>query len=51
MTDVSLDDDEFIDVKKIPFDRMVKKIMNGEIEDGKTINGILGAKEYLHLTT
>ncbi len=32
-----LDDDEFLNVLKIPFDELVKKVMNGEVIDGKTV--------------
>lgn len=31
-----LDDDEFLDVEKIPLDKAVEMVMNNEIEDAKT---------------
>lgn len=40
----SLDEDEFIDVVKIPFDKAVEMVMNDEIEDSKTQLAILKAK-------
>ncbi len=39
-----LDDDEFLDVLKIPMDKAIEMIMNGEIEDAKTQIGIMKAK-------
>lgn len=40
----NLDDDEYLDVIKMPFEECVEKIMNGEIKDAKTIAGILKLK-------
>ena len=40
----SLDPGEFIDVVKIPFDKAVEMVMNGEIPDSKTQLAILKAK-------
>ena len=31
-----LDDDEFLDVEKIPLEKAVEMVMNNEIEDAKT---------------
>ncbi|MCD7847765.1 MAG: NUDIX hydrolase [Oscillospiraceae bacterium] len=39
----NLDPDEFIDVVKIPFDKAVEMVMNGEIPDSKTQLAILKA--------
>ena len=36
-----LDDDEFLDLVKIPFDKAVEMVMNGEIKDSKTQVAIL----------
>ena len=36
MGDASPDDDEFLDVMKIPLEKAVEMIMSGEITDGKT---------------
>ncbi len=43
------DDDEYLAIEKIPFERAVKMVMNGEIKDAKSIIGILKAKEFLQL--
>lgn len=44
-----LDDDEYLDVIKMPFNECVEKIMSGEIKDAKTIIGILKLKELKNL--
>lgn len=44
-----LDDDEFLDVIKMPFDECISRIMSGEIKDAKTIIGILKLKELKNL--
>ena len=44
-----LDDDEYLDVIKMPIDECVQKIMNGEIKDAKTIIGVLKIKELMNL--
>lgn len=43
----SLDDDEFLDVVKIPFDKAVEMVMSGEIRDSKTQLALLKAKLFL----
>lgn len=43
-----LDDDEFLDVIKIPFDEAIEKILNNEITDGKTIAALLKATYFLN---
>ena len=45
----NLDDDEFLDVIKMPFDECMSRIMSGEIKDAKTIIGILKLKELKNL--
>lgn len=40
-----LDDDEFLDVTRIPISECVSKIMNGEIKDSKTIAAVFMLKE------
>lgn len=40
-----LDEDEFLDVIKMPIDECVSRIMSGEIKDAKTIIAILKLKE------
>lgn len=42
-----LDDDEFLDVVKIPFDKAIEMVMNGEIQDSKTQLALLKAKMFL----
>ncbi|MBO5105491.1 MAG: NUDIX hydrolase [Clostridia bacterium] len=41
------DEDEFLNVKKIPLDVAIKMIMNGEIKDAKTQAAILKAERIL----
>ena len=42
-----MDEDEFLDLVRIPLEEAVARIMRGEIRDGKTICGLLMAKEAL----
>ena len=44
-----LDEDEFLRLERIPFQEMVHRIMNGEIEDAKTVAAVLKAKVLLDL--
>lgn len=44
-----LDDDEYLDVIKMPLNECVNRIMSGEIKDAKTIVGILKLKELKKL--
>ena len=51
-TDISfeeqeLDDDEFLEVHKMKFDELIKRIMSGEIKDAKTVSAAFKLKEYL----
>ena len=46
-TNQCLDEDEFLDVEKIPFDKLVDMVMSGEILDGKTEIAILKTKLLL----
>lgn len=43
------DDDEFLIQDRIPFEEMVHRVMNGEIEDAKTVAAVLKAKVLLNL--
>lgn len=43
------DEDEFLTLERIPFDEMVHRCVSGEIDDGKTVAGILKAKALLDL--
>ncbi len=38
-----MDDDEFIEIERIPLDDAVRRVVTGDIEDGKSITGILRA--------
>ena len=49
MEEQHLDPDEFLNVERIPFDEMVHRCMNGEIEDAKTVAAVLKAKLLLNL--
>lgn len=44
-----LDEDEYLEVIKMPFSECAAKIMSGEIKDAKTIVGILKLKELMKL--
>ncbi|MBQ2829570.1 MAG: NUDIX hydrolase [Oscillospiraceae bacterium] len=44
----SLDENEFLNVLRVPFDEMVRRVMSGEIADAKTVAGILKAKVLLN---
>ncbi len=43
----SLDPDEFVTLIKLPFEQCVSMVMSGEIEDAKTVIGILKFKNLL----
>lgn len=43
-THVNRDDDEFLDVEKIPLDRAVEMVLANEIRDGKTQTAVLKIK-------
>ena len=43
------DEDEFLDVRRLPFSVMVDMVLSGEITDGKTCVAILKAKLLLGL--
>ncbi len=42
-----LDEDEFLEVVKVPFDQVVEMILNGQIKDAKTQTAVLKAKLVL----
>lgn len=42
------DPDEFLQLKRIPLDEAVAQCMAGEINDSKTVIGLLMAQRYLH---
>ena len=44
-----LDEDEFLNVERIPFDEMVRRCLENEIQDAKTVTAVLKAKLLLNL--
>jgi ADP-ribose pyrophosphatase len=44
-----LDEDEFLDVVKVPFDEVIRMILEGEITDGKTQTAVMKTKLLLGL--
>lgn len=42
-----LDEGEFLDVLRVPFDELVAQTMSGEMKDAKTVIAVLKAKLYL----
>lgn len=44
-----LDEDEFLNMERVPFDRLVERVLNGEIKDAKTIAAVLKAKLLYNL--
>ncbi|MDO4206636.1 MAG: NUDIX hydrolase [Lachnospiraceae bacterium] len=42
-----LDQDEFLNIKEMPMEKVIKEIMDGTIDDGKTIAAVLKASRYL----
>ena len=47
--DQKLDEDEFLNMERIPFDEMVRRCLSGEIQDAKTVAAVLKAKLLLGL--
>ncbi len=45
--ETDLDEDEFLEVERIPLSTLVDRVLNGEITDGKTQVAILKANELL----
>ncbi len=45
--DTQPDEDEFIDVVKMPFDEALRLVRKGELSDSKTVAGLLLARERL----
>ena len=42
-----LDEGEFLDVERVPFDELVEKVLEGEVRDAKTVAAVLKAKVLL----
>ena len=49
MSEQHLDEDEFLNVERVPFDEMVRRCLEGELEDAKTVAAVLKAKLLLNL--
>ena len=49
MEEQHLDEDEFLNVERVPFDEMVRRCMEGEIQDAKTVTAVLMTKLKLKL--
>ena len=49
MEEQALDPGEFLNVERIPFDEMVRRCLDGDIEDAKTVTAVLKAKLMLDL--
>lgn len=39
-----LDEDEFLNMERVPFDQLVERVLSGGIKDAKTIGAVLKAK-------
>lgn len=48
MGELNLDDDEFLDLVKIPLSTLVDMVLAGEVPDGKTQVAVLRVNEILH---
>lgn len=44
-----LDEDEFLNVERVPFDQLVERVLSGGIRDAKTIAAVLKAKLLYNL--
>ncbi len=42
--DARPDEDEFLDVERVPFSQLVEQVLSGEIRDAKTIAAVLKAR-------
>ena len=47
--EIHLDEDEFLDLERIPFDQLTEQVLSGEIRDAKTIAAVLKGKLLLGL--
>ena len=47
--DTDLDEDEFLNLERLPFSQLVEQVLSGEIKDAKTIAAALKAKLLLGL--
>lgn len=44
-----LDEDEFLNLERVPFEALVQQVLSGEVRDAKTIAAVLKAKVLLGL--
>ena len=44
-----LDEDEFLNMERVPFDQLVERVLSGDIRDAKTIAAVLKAKLLYNL--
>ena len=49
MGEQSLDEGEFLNVERIPFDELYRRCMDGDVDDAKTVTAVLKAKLLLNL--
>ena len=47
--ETNLDEDEFLNLERVPFDKLVEQVLSGEIKDAKTIAAVLKGKLLLGL--
>ena len=47
--DMNLDEDEFLNLERIPFSDLVEQVLSGPVKDAKTIAAVLKAKLLLGL--
>lgn len=47
--DTAPDEDEFLNLERVPFEQMVERVLSGELKDAKTIAAVLKAKLLLGL--
>lgn len=47
--DTDPDEDEFLNLERVPFEQMVERVLSGELKDAKTIAAVLKAKLLLGL--
>ena len=49
MGEQNLDEGEFLNVERIPFDELYRRCMDGDVDDAKTVTAVLKAKLLLDL--
>ena len=45
--DTNWDDDEYLNIKKVPFDKALEMVKSGEIKDGKSVVAILYYSQFM----